>query len=92
MGIATVREIAVPPPWTPEGHLRFHEWYQAMLAKGPVGLDEASGIWQFFGYDAVRDFLFRPENWSTCARIFPAPIARNASSNWRTGCARSAGT
>jgi len=73
MGIASVKEIEVPPPWTEEGHLRFHEWYLAMLARGPVALDEASGIYQFFSYDGVRDFLFRPENWSTAKRLEMVP-------------------
>lgn len=73
MDVARVSEAQVPPPWSGAGHRRAHEWYTAMLAKGPVGVDEHSGIWQFFGYYAVREFLDDAETWSTAKRLEALP-------------------
>lgn len=73
MGITNTADIELSPPWTPEGHLRAHEWYAALQEKGPVAIDQQSGIWQFLGYDAVREFLFHPENWSTAKRLETVP-------------------
>ena len=73
MALARVADIEVPPPWTPDGHLRSQEWFTTLHARAPIALDEPSGIWQFYGYEAVREFLFHPENWSTAKRLEALP-------------------
>jgi len=73
MGIHSIADVKAAPPWTPDGHLHTDEWFAALFEKGPVAIDEPSGIYQLYGYEAVREFLFHPERWSTAKRLEAVP-------------------
>lgn len=61
--------VAIPPPWTTEGQPQAAAWYAAMLAQGPVAVDEASGVLIYLGYDTVREFLSEPGVWTLEKRL-----------------------
>lgn len=68
MAATSIESVAALPPWTVEGHRNPKAWYMAMHERGPVSLDERSGVWMFVGRDAVRKFLSQPTLWSTAKR------------------------
>lgn len=64
-----VSSVDISPPWTQEGQPHAAAWYSAMLAQGPVAVDDASGVLIYLGFEAVRGFLSEPGIWTLEKRL-----------------------